>query len=213
MKKRSTQTMGKYKIWHSLAGCALIFTIGFGGVLIINNSLDTISQSVTAYPEYTDRIPDITKNNLHIETIQTTTVSKVPVSGNKYIDLTDDEINTLATLVTLEASVECYDCQKDVASVVINRMLIENLTLDEVIYADDQFTPAYKISYSEPTETSLEAVNEVISEGTSLPIYVTYFRSSWYHEWDGLVGYRQYENTYFSYDVDLKQAYENGKFN
>lgn len=201
--------MGKYKILSSIIGCTLIVTTGVGLSSIAEKSCNNSPQSATAYSAGTNKTYSASEVNNYFTKANTET-SQTSASHNNFIDLKDNEIKTLATHVTLEAGVECYDCQKDVASVVINRMLVDDLTLDEVIYAENQFTPAYMISYFKPTETSLEAVNEVVAEGTTLPLYVTYFRSGWYHEWGNLVGYRQYENTYFSYDVDLKTAYENG---
>lgn len=206
--------MDKYKMRRVLASCAFVAAIGISGVCIISNSFDVIAPNVSAYPEHVydkyssqssaDKVSKDTK-------VQITYNESSKSSNSDNISLTEDEIYTLATLVHLEAGIECYDCQKDIASVVINRMLIDNLTLNEVVYAPNQFSPAYMISYSEPTEESLNAVKEVLTEGTTLPIYVTYFRADRYHQWDGFIGYIQYENTYFSYDVNLKLKYENGE--
>ena len=68
-----------------------------------------------------------------------------PDKKENYIELTDDEIYELATLVYLEAGAESYECQKAVASVVINRMTTQNKSLHSVIYAKNQFSPAYLI--------------------------------------------------------------------
>lgn len=206
--------MDKYKIRRMLTSCAFVTTIGISGVYMINNSFDVIAPSISASPKYVYDVHTIKSDTekVSIDTkVQTTPTESTKISDSYNISLNECEIYTLATLVHLEAGIECYDCQKDIASVVINRMLIDNLTLDEVIYAPNQFSPAYMISYSEPTEKSLNAVKEVLTEGTTLPIYVTYFRADRYHQWDGLVGYIQYENTYFSYDANLKRKYENGE--
>lgn len=123
-------------------------------------------------------------------------------------ELTADEIYTLATLVYLESSIESVECQRDIASTVINRMVIENKSLDDIVYASGQFTPACRIPYEKPSDESLEAVKYIVKNGTTLPVYVTYFRSGYYHEWGDLIGYREYENTYFSYSIAIKELCE-----
>lgn len=129
--------------------------------------------------------------------------------SNYYIELSDAEINELATLVYLEAGGESFECQKAVASVVINRMTTGNETLKDVIYAKNQFSPARLISVSKPSDSTLDAVKFVIEHGPTIPEYVTYFRAIYYHKWAGQVPYSCIDNTYFSYDVGLKDQIEN----
>ena len=122
-----------------------------------------------------------------------------------YIELTEAEIHMLATLVYLEVGIEPYECQTAVASVVINRVTTSNCSLEEVIYAKDQFSPAHDIPYNTYTESTLRATLEVVKNGPTIPEYVTYFRAGYYHDWSSrVVPYRKIGHTYFSYDVDLK---------
>lgn len=114
-----------------------------------------------------------------------------------YINLSDDEINTLATLVYLEGGSESYDCQKAIASVVINRMTTGNMTLSEVIYQKNAFTPSSLIPYYSPSDSTLAAVKEVVHNGPSIPEYVTFFREGYFFDW--AIAYIQYDHTCFSY--------------
>ncbi len=126
-----------------------------------------------------------------------------------YIDMTDDDINELATLVYLEAGAESYECKMAVASVVINRMTYYDQSLQNIIYEPNQFTPAYLIPFYEPSESSLRAVKEVVSNGPTLPEYVTYFRADHYFDWgDRYVNYINIDHTYFSYDTWIKDDLE-----
>lgn len=125
-------------------------------------------------------------------------------SNTAYIDFTEDEIYELATLVYLESGIEPYECQLAVASVVVNRMTTSDQSLKEVIYAKNQFSPAYLIESSEPNESTLSAVREVVQNGPTIPEYVTFFRADYYHNWsDLIVPYCVYGNTYFSADARL----------
>lgn len=124
-----------------------------------------------------------------------------------YVELTDDEINMLATLIYLEGNTESVECQKAICSVVINRMLLWDMTVEEVIYQKNQFTPARLIQYYEPTQVQLDVVNEIITEGVSIPEYVCYFRADYYHNWSGMNEYDYFDHTYFSYsDVDYSEC-------
>ena len=116
--------------------------------------------------------------------------------------LTDDEIWMLATLVYLEGGIESIECQEAIASVVINRMLTEDKSMNEVVYADGQFAVAGYIASSMPDDVALGAVMSVVVNGTTIPKCVTYFRSGYYHEWNSsrIIPFCQIGNTYFSYD-------------
>lgn len=120
-----------------------------------------------------------------------------------YVDLTDDEIYELATLVFLEAGGESFECQCAVASVVVNRMTESGEGLDEVIYKKNQFTPAYLISSSSPSDSTLEATLKVIQYGPTIPEYVTYFRADYFFDW--VTPYINIDHTYFSYDKNLAE--------
>lgn len=127
------------------------------------------------------------------------------------IDITfsDTDIRMLAALVTLEVGAESYECQQAVASVVINRMIIYDQTLSEVIYQPNLFSVSRLVESTEPFDKCVDAVKDVVVKGTTIPRYVTYFRADDYHDWgDRYVSWRQIDKTYFTYDSKLKSKWE-----
>lgn len=104
-----------------------------------------------------------------------------------YYPMTEDELYELATLVYLEGGVESYECQQAIASVVINRATTSGKSTHDVIYAKHQFTPAKKITQSEPSESTMKAAKYVAMYGPSIPEYVTFFRADYYFDWEALM--------------------------
>ena len=126
------------------------------------------------------------------------------VEPEPYLEMTEDDVYELATLVYLESGTESYECQKAIASVVIHRMQNDDLTLQEVIYAKNQFSPAYLVAESCPSDSTLAAVKDVLQNGPSIPNYVTFFRADYYHNWSELIiPYCVIDHTYFSADTRL----------
>lgn len=126
-------------------------------------------------------------------------------SDSWYMYLTPEEQVDLATLVYLEAGCESYECQKGVASVVVNRMTRYDKTLHEVIYAKNQFSPAYLIESSTYDDTAIAATMDVLFNGPIFPVNVLYFRADYYHNWGyGVEPYCVIDNTYFSYDSNYE---------
>ena len=131
---------------------------------------------------------------------QTDTVAE---SSKPYINLSEAEINLLATLVYLEGGCESYECMKGIASVVVNRMLTTGDSLHEVIYAPGQFSVADLLNSYSPTEETLRAARDIVENGPSMPIHVLYFRASYYHQFGHgrVIPYTCIDNTYFSSDT------------
>ena len=125
-------------------------------------------------------------------------------------NITSEEREMLARLVYREANIESYECQKAVASVVINRWLSGKWgqTLKEVVYAPYQFEPAKLLSYTTPNEANYMAVDAVLMYGSTIPSYVLYFRSDYHFSWSGYIPYSYIDNTYFGYMVaDMSQTH------
>ena len=137
-----------------------------------------------------------------------TTESSYVETEPKYYELTYDEIDMLARLVYLEAGGESYECMKGVASVVLNRMTSTGMSLQDVIYAPNQFSPACYIESTSYTDDAYNAVMYVVENGPSLPEYVTFFRADHYHDFgnDIVVPYTCINNTYFSADTRLMEG-------
>ncbi len=129
------------------------------------------------------------------------------MASSSIVSLTAEEKKLLAALVTLEVGSESYECKLAVTSLIINRMLTSDSTLEEVIYAPNQFSVASKVASTTPSDSCVNAVNEVLATGTTLPIYVTFFRAGTYHSWGDQVPYCCIDNTYFSYSQALKNQY------
>lgn len=124
------------------------------------------------------------------------------------IYLTPDEINELATLIYLEGGSESRYTKKCIASVVLNRMYVYDQTLEEVIYAPNQFEPAELIDQYKPTDECIDIVIELLDSRCTVPVQVLYFRAGEYHDWSSnVVPFVKLDNTYFSYDKDVMDQY------
>lgn len=116
-------------------------------------------------------------------------------------NITPEEREMLARLIFLEANTESLECQKAVVSIVFNRLQngYWGDTLEKVVYAPHQFTPAPRIPYVTPTSVNYEAVDYVVQNGVTLPEYVLYFHANRHHNWYGYCGYISIDHTYFGY--------------
>jgi spore germination cell wall hydrolase CwlJ-like protein len=98
-----------------------------------------------------------------------------------------------------------------VVSVVINRWQNGKWgqTLDEVVYAPEQFSPANLLYKTTPSETNYAAVDYVLKNGSILPKYCMYFRSEFCFSdiWEGYNRYTQIDAMYFGYFVTDKNNY------
>ena len=119
------------------------------------------------------------------------------------------EREMLARLVYLEANTESLECQRAVASVVINRWLDGRWgsTIASVIYSPYQFSPAGLIHKTTPTETNYVAVDHILKNGSILPKYCMYFRSEYCFSnvWEGYSRYAKIGDMYFGYFVADKE--------
>ena len=116
-------------------------------------------------------------------------------------NITSAEREMLARLVYREANTESLECQMAIVSVVINRWKDGRWgdTLEDVIYAPYQFTPADLLYKTTPTELNYAAVDLVLQNGCTLSPYVMYFRSDYHFDWRGYKPYTQIDSTCFGY--------------
>ena len=162
------------------------------------DELEPVSKSIAADIENT---ASPTEQISSAESAQTSdTVAEL---SKPYINLSEAEINLLATLVYLEGGCESYECMKGIASVVVNRMLTTGDSLYQVIYAPGQFSVAHLLDSYCPTEETLRAARDIVENGPSMPIHVLYFRASHYHQFGHgrVIPYTCIDNTYFSSDT------------
>lgn len=126
-----------------------------------------------------------------------------------YYVMSDEEVELFAKLVYLESGSTSVDCQRAVASVVLNRITTQNSDLRSVIYAKGQFAVASKLGNAKYSAESMNAVKYVLLNGPTVPEYVTYFREGHYFNWGpDHKGYTNIDNVYFSYSIKLKQSIE-----
>lgn len=122
--------------------------------------------------------------------------------------LTEEEKLIFATLLRLECGGSSYETKLAVASVIINRMNYWKADLRSIVFAQNQFSPARLIdretgkSYYNPSKTGAyadcwKAMEEVLQNGPSIPYYVMYFRTKYYHSWT--TPYAKIGSMYFSY--------------
>lgn len=127
--------------------------------------------------------------------------------------ITAEERDILAKLVYLEANTETMECKKAIVSIVFNRMCSPywGTTVNKVVYAKNQFTPANRISTTTATQECYDAVDYVVKNGCTIPPYVLYFRANYYFSW--ATNYQKIDKTCFSYLEKDKKNYESGKWN
>lgn len=140
-----------------------------------------------------------------IKATKTTTTEPEQLIYGVNITLTDSEIYLLATLVYLEAGAESYECQMAIASSVINRIMLGEGDLRTIVYAPKQYSVAHRLASSKPDDEAMSAVMEVMTVGTTIPIYVTAFRAGYYHSWGDQVPYKKIDHTYFSYSAATRE--------
>ena len=140
------------------------------------------------------------------------------VKKNHY-NITDEERELLARIVTCEASICSLECQKDVCSVIFNRLESgkwrkdmnddNKITVYDIVYYPNAFTPTIDGSLDKcavPCKSAYEAVDYVVKNGPTIPTEVRYFRTSYDFRWEGYENYKIIDNTYFGYFTDWKQG-------
>lgn len=100
--------------------------------------------------------------------------------------ITDDEIEMLARLCFLEAGNQSFEGQRAVIEVVFNRLLSDEFpnTLNDVVYAKNQFSPAHLIPSTTPTEVQYEVIETVLTDtNTILDRGVVFFSCGQYNDY------------------------------
>lgn len=168
---------------------------------------DKLATEITNTPDNDYPVAQLVNNesNFNYSVNKSKSESEIDDIIEPFILLTEEEKRDFSALVYLEVGGESYECMKTVASVIVNRMINNDLSLYDVIYATNQFEPAENIPYTDPSEEAIQAVNEIVQNGPCVPKNVTFFRASYYHNWSDLIQpYTVIDNTYFSYDVRIE---------
>ena len=132
----------------------------------------------------------------------------ISVHNENLYNLSQYEIDMLAALVELEGSTDPYEGKKAICSTVMNRSSLEGRDVISIISDPNQYSVAYSLGSCVPSQDSVDAVYDVIINGSTLPIYVTSFRADYYHSWGDQTPYTNIGNTYFSYSAEEKSLYE-----
>ena len=139
-------------------------------------------------------------------------------TANNYYEITGEERYLLAKLAHSEASICSEECQRDVISVVFNRLESgkwrkdmngdDKITVYDIIYYPNAFTPATNgaIDNYEPTTKDYRAVDYVVKNGPTVPTEVRYFRTDYDFSWDGYENYKIIDNVYFGYFIDWQKG-------
>lgn len=204
----------------------VVILVIIGGVYSCNDERDNVAQTTETTLEETtsDRSTDTTTviedttvpedttseetTTLPPETTEIETTAPEPPAPEPYLVLTETERLIFATLIRLECGGSSYETKMAVASVVVNRMNMWDLTLRQAVFEKNVFSPARLIDretgYSKynPSKTGAYAqcwqvVDEICANGPTLPYYVIYFRSGHYHSW--ATPYAKIGSLYFSY--------------
>ena len=124
---------------------------------------------------------------------------------------TQAEVELLAVCVQCEAGEQNYEAQKDIASVILNRVRSSSFpnTIEEVIYENNKGVPQFSVAYNGMMDecvlspTVLNNVYGVLMYGNDLPKEVLYFYSASLSEnnWiRSLPVYDTIEGTVFAYE-------------
>jgi hypothetical protein len=81
-------------------------------------------------------------------------------------------------------------------------MIFYNKSFYDTLTAPGQFVTNWgTLPYAEPDEETLRAVNDVLNNGTTIPLYVMFYKINGYHDWSDQVGWGVIGTTYFSYSA------------
>lgn len=184
----------------TILGSIIILQIVFIAALLMNPTIETQIVEVPKEVVVEKEIVIEKEIPVEVEVIKEVIV-EVEKEPTYTYNVTAEEREMLARIVYLEANVESMECQKAVASVAINRWQNGRWgdTLEDVIYAESQFSPAYLIPETTPTNENYEAVDYVLKNGCTVPYYVLFFRAEYHFDWDEYVPYVNIDQTYFGY--------------
>lgn len=185
-----------------LVGVMNICHYAFGGISVNaaqNHNVVVEDETKSTTSPYPNEYPIIDEIVIPVKNEE---YKPVPSDNNvaNYYYMTDDDINDFASLLFLEAGAEPEEVKYAVASVILNRMTLWDMSFSEVAYQKNQFSPAYLIDDTTPRIEEINIVKDVLKSGPTIDKYVCYFRASYYHDWDDMNDYGYFGgNTYFSY--------------
>ena len=155
------------------------------------------------------------RDHLNEQIASSTTPSEEETACTTYY-ITSEERDMLASLCTLETGTCSQECKQAVVSVIFNRLHSKKwnkdingdgkITLYDIVYYKNAFSPASYIASTIGTKESYEAVDYVTKYGSILPSEVRYFRDSYDFSWKNYENYTILDNIYFGYFKTWQQG-------
>ena len=158
-------------------------------------------------PYVEDPLPEITEPYVAPEPVQDGHNTDT-ISG--YLTMTYDERWLFACLIWLESGTESVECQYAVGSVVINRMVLDGLSLYDVAYTPGQFDVAPYLTSAVPGDLQLQIAEDLCRNGPTIPLWVTFFRANRFFTREEMYvnDYIAIDHVYFSYDPRVRDRVE-----
>lgn len=137
-----------------------------------------------------------------VEFVEEKKVEKpIAIKLNNRYNMIEDERELFARLLYCEGGNESVECQRAIASVVLNRLHSGKWgdSLTSVIYATGQFQPISSgaILTAKPSQTQYDVIDYVNENGCTIPSWVMFFRASYHFNWKNYTPYCQIDNTFF----------------
>lgn len=151
-------------------------------VLLLVTAAAPTSEELSALPTIT--AAEVTAPTEATPAEATPPTTSEPPSRFSVIEVSEDDVETLARLVWLEARGEPFEGQVAVVEVVLNRILSPAFpdTVEEVVYQSEpvtQFSPATRIPDTTPGKEQYRAVEEALTaEKPITDADVVYFSTS-----------------------------------
>lgn len=149
--------------------------------------------------EFTEQSTDLVTEEV-TEEIASTEITEVTeedyVETSMFYSMSDSELKLFAKLLYLEAGNTSYKCQLGVASVVMNLMITEGISLKSCIYTPGRFSVASQVARSTYSDSCMKAAKEICQYGPIFPRNVKCFRNNHYFDW--ATPYTHIDNVYFS---------------
>lgn len=130
----------------------------------------------------------------------------IPGYGHPMIDISTEDIITVAGAVSVLGESESYECKVAIAQVIYNRMKYYGEGVSHIIEEPRQFSD-YELYYDGPDcDICYDAAIEALYN-PPLPISVFFFQKDNYHEWEGIHDYKQIGDYYFSWSQKVYDDY------
>lgn len=151
---------------------------------------DRINDDFNLMTEYVDKYFESLNNQIRLNK-----------SNLEYMKFSEEDLYIFEQTVYLESGGESVECQMAVGSCILNRMVNENKSLQEVVYEPGQFDVAPNIGIASVSDKTKWVCKVLLKYGPSLPTCVTSFRTETYHNFDCINPYCQIGPVYFSHDT------------